>query len=57
MLAVDAMLDSAEIPHGSSVLARITEPPRLRDAIVGRLLELFVQSVEAARERVRARIS
>ena len=49
------MLASAGFPHGSSVLDRITEHPRLRDAVVGRLLELLVLSVEWARERVRSR--
>lgn len=51
------MLASPGISQGSSGLDRITEHPRLRDAVVGRLLELLVLSVEAARERVRSRIA
>ena len=56
MLYLEPMLASAGMTNGSSVLARISEHPRLREAVVGRLLELFVHGVEAARERVRARI-
>ncbi len=53
MLSNAPMLAPAGTSPGSSALDRITEHPRLRDAVVGRLLELLVHSVETARERVR----
>lgn len=55
VLCLEPMLASAEITNGSSVLARITEHPRLREAFFGRLIELVVRGVEAARDRVRPR--
>jgi len=43
------------VASSPSSLAHMPAHPRLVEVVVGRLLELVVQSVEGARERMRSR--
>lgn len=43
------------VTQPTSLLVRAIDPPRLVEAVVGRLLELVVYSVESTRDRLRGR--